>query len=197
MNNARVFPGIAPLGLHPVIASMLLCLSSHRLVRASRERAAVSRPLIGRTHIICGGSDTDLRGMVRSRLQHGSLKAATWRCWPAARATGQICLICSAPIVEPDADYTIAGAPPCHAHIGCYRTWVEESVALGIAEPFDMRKPVALRAEPETVGKIMATLDRGQWIYVMWVRRPGYEGKLTKESAVDLRPASGPSQAVR
>src|SRR5262249_30575802 len=145
---------------------------------------------------ISGGSDADLREIVRRRLRQGTLTAATRRWWPAARATRQNCLVCATPIAEPDTDYAIPGAIPRHAHAACYRTWMEESVALGLVEPLDMRKPVALHAEPDTSGRIMATLDRGQWIYVMWMRRPGYEGKMTKESAADLRPANEPNRAV-
>src|SRR5713101_2136852 len=71
----------------------------------------------------------DLQTLVRRRLLQGTLDPATWKCWPTS-PSGRLCLICDQPIVEPELDYEIAGAPRHHAHRSCYRIWVEESSAL-------------------------------------------------------------------
>ncbi len=121
------------LGIPLTISSRLLVDSSRCLVLVSRQRADLGRRLVGRRRLICGGSDLEFREAVRRRLLEGVLAIATWRCWPAARATGAPCLVCDAPIVEPDIDYQIAGPRRGHAHLACYNLWVEESAALRVA----------------------------------------------------------------
>ena len=174
-------------------ASLRLCLASRRLVVDSRDRVDGCRRLIGRKRIICGGSgDDDLRFSVRDRLRSGALPPATWRCWPAPRATGQPCLVCDGDIAEPDIDYIIAGAPPRHAHVECYNVWVAESSKLSALDP---RKRVAL-ADPAAIGRILAKVEGGQWVYVSWMRRRGHDGTLTKERSTDLLSADTPTEAV-
>jgi hypothetical protein len=135
-----------------VSRSRLLAASSRLLALASRERVARCRRLIGRRRMISGGSDAELRETVRRRLLDGRLKAATWRCWPAPRATGLSCLVCGLRIVEPDVDYLISAAERGHAHIECYNVWVEESAALGIAAP--------VRPEVPENGRVMRAAGR-------------------------------------
>jgi len=177
--------------------SHLLSISSLERARASMERTSRCRTLLGRRRVISGGADGELPELVRGRLRNGSLKAATWRCWPAPRATGHRCLVCDLPIVEPDVDYLVAGAPLRHAHGPCYDVWVKESVSLKIADQLDLKSPVCLRSDGATVGKVMATVEQGAWIYVLWSRRVGYEGKLTRERATDLGPVADRPGAIQ
>jgi hypothetical protein len=100
--------------------------------------------------------------------------------------------VCETAIVEPDVEYSIEGTPSRFAHLECYKLWVEESAGMGMAQLADVRQPVSLIREPDTLGKVMATLDGGRLLYVLWMKRAGYERRLTKERATDLRPSVAP-----
>lgn len=181
------------------------------------------------------GSDGDLSELVRHRLRKGVLPAATWRCRPASRASGRRCLVCDQSVVEPDADYVIAGVPERHVHATCYGVWIRESVLFRAAhdhqrlkqalkqppdltpldlkrlelkppdltqskrpnltqpEPphLDLNQPVSFVSQPQSIGKVMATVDGGTCVYVLWKYHHDHEGQLTKERVTDLRPAQG------
>ena len=92
---------------------------------------------------------------------------------------------------------SIEGTPSRFAHLECYKLWVEESAGMGVAQLADVRQPVCLVSEPSSLGKVMATLDGGRWLYVLWMRRAGHERRLTKERATDLRPTLPPGASAR
>ncbi len=53
---------------------------------------------------------------------------------------------------------------------------------------FNLRDIVELRDSDESSrGRVVATRDGGQWIYVLWLQRSGHNGRTTTESASDIR----------
>jgi hypothetical protein len=109
-----------------VMRSRLLCLSSRRLVRQSRERVVSGRRLVGRRRMICGGSETGLRESIRLRLTTGTLSRLDGRAW-AGPATGKGCIVCQATIDRPDIEYEIQDPYHAYAHLTCFTIWLDES----------------------------------------------------------------------
>jgi hypothetical protein len=174
-----------------VTVSRLLAVASREQVDATRVRIARCRRALGRRRMICGGADGDLADLVRRRLRDGSLRAATWRCWPSARAVGRPCVVCGRPILEPDVEYVVAAAPLQYVHGICHDVWTRESVSFRATEPLRLNQAVSLRFDPSTVGRVMATVEPG-WVYVLWTERPGHDGAVTEERKENLTVAANP-----
>ena len=57
-----------------------------------------------------------------------------------------------------------------------------------MADVFRMKDIVELReSDRPSRGRVVATRDGGQWIYVLWIQRPGWDGRTTTENASDIR----------
>ena len=170
-----------------------LSAASRQLANASRERVQRCRALIGRKRMICGGSD-DVRGIIRARVQAGELTEL--RGLAGARpARGQRCAGCDDAITAPDLEFELFGPHPVWMHPACYAIWLDETtsdaamdsrgIPRGNGEVIAIADLVEL--ESDTVGRVAAVLDSGRQVYVRWLRRPGYSGRVTQEHGATLR----------
>ena len=176
-----------------ILQSHWLSAASRRRGRDSRERAQSCDRLIGRRRAICGGSD-DVRAIIRARVAAGEL--AELRGLAGARlATGQRCAGCGDAISAPDLEFELFGPRLVWMHPACYAIWLDETTSdaassndvgergrSGILAVADL-----VELEADTVGRVAAVLDSGRQVYVRWLRRPGYNGRVTQEHGDALR----------
>jgi hypothetical protein len=59
------------------------------------------------------------------------------------------------------------------------------------SDSFSIKDFVELReSDGPTRGRVVATRDDGTWIYVLWQRCQGHDGKVTMQQASELRKLS-------
>ena len=161
--------------------------ASRSLVQKSRRLVARSRRL-GNAPPICGGSEAvaDLRQSVRLRLSSGVLNRLNGDAWLARPGLGGTCAVCAQSIGNSDVGCVVDGPPTQCSHLACYAIWLDESKAVreGCLAPADL---VELRTADASCGRVVAAVQGGGRIYVRWIERSGYTGRVTIERADNLR----------
>jgi hypothetical protein len=112
-----------------VTRSIALRLAAKKLLARSRRLVAPSSRHSTPALSISGGSDENLRQMVRARLASGALFPVDGEGY-AGKGTGQLCSVCGMPILPFETENEISNPRTAYAHVTCHAVWVQESRAL-------------------------------------------------------------------
>ncbi len=124
----------------PVAVARACIESNERLLRATRQRLAVSRRLLYYPGLrIAGGSDTadasaSVRRTVRILLASGALRPlrgrVTWGGY-GGYGSGHPCCVCGRPVGRSEVEYEVDDGRPkmMGCHFACFVVWHEESRA--------------------------------------------------------------------
>jgi hypothetical protein len=135
-----------------IAESKTRCLENRRLLAGSRSLISRSRRFLNPAFEISGGSDEDLRRMIRTRVATGAPFPVDGKV-PAGKGAGKLCTICGMPISQGDIEHEVVGPPTVFAHWDCYSIWRQESDALARttqqSRQHSVKTPIPLHIERE------------------------------------------------